>query len=128
MESSELTRMEYGDRYNFYYDFAQRQVICTTFYRGQTIRGVAKCDSNDVFDSAVGRKLAYLRCRQKLLKKKVHRATQERQKAEIALVKAEKVVNRTSNFVANTISEYSEVTQVLADLEASLAIRGETND
>ena len=124
MENLESFIMKCGHRYNFYYDFAKRQVICTTFYRGQTIRSVAQCNPDDIFDSATGRRLAYLRCRQKLLKKKAARAAQEHQKAYNALEKATKTLSRATLFMENTIGERSAIDKALEELELQLNAEG----
>lgn len=67
---------EYGEKYRFYHNAVNGTVVCTTLYKGQTVRGTAKCSPEDNFDIEVGKKLAYLRCRQKFMRKKLKRAQQ----------------------------------------------------
>lgn len=70
----ESTNFNYGDKYRFYWNAKTNTVICTTLYKGETIRGVAKCSPEDYFDIEAGKKLAYLRCKRKFLHKKLKRA------------------------------------------------------
>lgn len=50
-------------------------VSAVSSYAGKTVKGTAKCHPNDVFDYERGKKLAALRCGQKIAKKRVARAT-----------------------------------------------------
>ena len=108
------------DKYNFYYDKTNRSVICTTVYKGQLIRAVAKCDPEDYFDKATGEKLAYLRCRQKFLRKKADHAAEVYAKAYAAGVRAEEKLSQTSNFVKDVAYELAEVSNALTAFEDSL--------
>lgn len=108
------------DKYHFYYDKTNRSVICTTIYKGQLIRAVAKCDPEDSFDKSTGEKLAYLRCRQKFLRKKANHAAGVYAKAYAAGVRAEERLSQTSNFVKDVTYELAEVNNALATLEDSL--------
>ena len=65
---------EYGEKYHFYHNTENGIVVCTTLYKGQIVRGTAKCSPEDSFNIEVGKKLAYLRCKQKFMHKKLKRA------------------------------------------------------
>lgn len=62
---------EYGEKYRFYHNVDNGTVVCTTIYKGETVRGIAKCSPEDCFDVEAGKKLAYLRCKRKFLRKKL---------------------------------------------------------
>ena len=112
--------MTYGTTYNFYQSPSDRSVICTTYYKGQIVKGVAKCDPADVFDLERGKQLAYLRCRKKLLKKKVDRAVDVYANACEAVCAATKRRQRAIEFFNDTSNEYKEITQALEELESEL--------
>lgn len=60
------------DRYRFV--ITPNKVIALTSYAGKTIKGIAKCHPNDVFNEEVGKKIAAARCNQKVVFKKLERA------------------------------------------------------
>jgi hypothetical protein len=74
----------YGEKYHFYHNAETGTIVCTTLYKGQMVRGIAKCSPEDDFDIEIGKKLAYLRCKQKFFKKKVKRACQAYKDAVVA--------------------------------------------
>lgn len=51
----------YGSKHHFHHNPKNNNVICTTTYKNQTIRGIAKCDPEDDFVLENGQYLAYLR-------------------------------------------------------------------
>ena len=65
---------EYGDKYHFYHNAENGTVVCTRLYKGHIIRGTAKCCPEDNFDIETGKKLAYLRCKEKFMYKKLKHA------------------------------------------------------
>lgn len=65
---------EYGEKYHFYHNTENGTVVCTRLYKGHIIRGAAKCCPEDNFNLETGKKLAYLRCKEKFMYKKVKRA------------------------------------------------------
>jgi hypothetical protein len=110
----------YGDNYNFYYSQATRSVICTTYYKGKIVKGVAKCDPNDTFDLETGRQLAYLRCRKKFFKRKFERAADTYARAVVEANRAEDRRQRAVEFINDATRELNEVKQALATLETEL--------
>ena len=44
--------------------------VALTKYRGKVVKGVAKCCDDDTFDIEVGKKLAALRCNEKVCRKR----------------------------------------------------------
>lgn len=111
---------EYNDKYKFYYDLANRGVICVTTHKGKTIKGIAKCRKDDTFQLDTGKELAYLRCRQKLLRKKADCAADAYAKAWVAFTKAQDKLYNTVDFVNDVAEDLRSVKQALANLETSL--------
>lgn len=107
------------NKYHFYYD-SNNKVICTTFYKGQIIKGISKCNPEDSFKVKTGEKLAYLRCRQKFLKKKMARAAAVYAKAYANAAKAERILQHAKDFVDDVTFEFSEVKNSLINFENSL--------
>ena len=112
--------LEYGDRYKFYYNKDEKTLICTILYKGKTIRGIAKCDPDDEFNIDTGKKLAYLRCRQKLLVKKVKHSSKVEDDATAALEKAKVNMQKASKFYADATSQLYDITNSLRELEIKL--------
>lgn len=52
----------------------RQEVLALSTYAGKTVRGKAICHPNDSFDLETGKKLAALRCAQKIEAKRVKRA------------------------------------------------------
>ena len=50
------------------------KVICISTYAKKVVRGVAKCSPNDNFDIEIGKRLAQLRCDEKIADKRANRA------------------------------------------------------
>ena len=60
-------------RYNTYTNGVDK-VIVTSTYAGKTVRGIAKCSSEDKFDLEIGKKLAKARCDEKVAFKRMRSA------------------------------------------------------
>ena len=64
--------------YNYKYIVVPgKKVIALSTYAGRTVKGVAKCSPDDVFDEKVGMKLAAARCNRKIASKRAARARQQ---------------------------------------------------
>ena len=63
------------EKYKFYTNGSR--VIAVSTYAGKTVRGVAVCHAGDTFSLEKGKKLAALRCAEKIAKKRVARANQK---------------------------------------------------
>lgn len=69
------------------------KVIALSTYAGKVVRGIAKCAPGDEFDIEKGKKIAAARCATKIAHKRVCRAAQKVEEAEIAFAKAQKFKN-----------------------------------
>ena len=111
---------KYGEKYRFYCNSETKTIVCTIFYKGKTIRGVAKCNPKDEFNEEAGKRLAYLRCKYKLMKTKFKRAKKAYNDAVIMAAKAENNLNKVTYFVNDVDYQLELVTNELADLEYKL--------
>ena len=112
----------YGDKCNFYIDKKNRTVVCATTYKGESIRGVAKCDPADDFNIDVGKVLAYARCRQKLAKKKLAhskrvyaKALADEMKAKNNVMKAFVFMHDSEEYLKNSNKELNELNKRLGE-------------
>ena len=55
---------------NYKFIVTPEKVIALSSYRGKTVKGVAKCHPNDVFDLDYGKALAASRCNLKIARKR----------------------------------------------------------
>lgn len=117
--------LEYGDRYKFYCNKEEKTIICAVLYKGKTIRGIAKCDPEDEFNLELGKKLAYLRCRKKFLRKKLKRALQVERDAIIAEARAKCNLANARDFVSDSEIQFNNTINELAKFEAELNNQGE---
>jgi len=53
---------------------AGNKIVAISTYAGKIVRGVAKCDPNDVFNLEEGKKLAAARCDEKVNSRRLRRA------------------------------------------------------
>ena len=82
------------------------KLIAVSSFAGQTVRGVAKCNPADEFDSEKGAALAAARCGVKIAEKRVKRAYSK--------------VDEAKATVDAAIAHLSEMMKYQADAEASL--------
>ena len=82
------------------------KVIAVSSFAGQTVRGVAKCNPADEFDSEKGAALAAARCGVKIAEKRVKRAYSK--------------VDEAKAIVDAAIAHLSEMMKYQADAEANL--------
>ena len=112
--------LEYGDRCKFYYNKDEQTIICMTLYKGQPVRGIAKCDPDDEFNLELGKKLAYLRCRKKFLRKKLKRAMKAEHDAIIAEARAKYNLDSAREFVSDSETQLAKAINELEALERKL--------
>lgn len=110
----------YGDKYHFYYHEENRAIVCTTLYKGQMVRGIAKCDPEDEFNLEAGKKFAYLRCKTKFARKKLRRALKARDVAFIAMNKASHHFEKAREFVEDSELSLNAVLDELKAFEEQL--------
>ena len=82
------------------------KVIAVSSFAGQTVRGVAKCNPNDEFDSETGAVLAAARCGVKIAEKRVKRAYNK--------------VDEARKIVDEAIAHLTDMLKYQADAEANM--------
>ena len=111
---------QYGEKYHFYHTADNRTVVCTTLYKGQIVRGVAKCNIEDHFDIEFGKQLAYLRCKQKFMNKKLKRAKKSKDEAIIVAAKANNNLWKANEFVNDVEMQLADISKELNEFELKL--------
>lgn len=112
--------LNYSNKYHFYHNAAANLIVCTTNYKGQTIRGVAKCSPDDNFDIETGKKLAYLRCRLRYMKKKAKRARAAYGEAVVAEAKARDHLRDMTEFMQDAEGQIEVASKELLRFEDHL--------
>lgn len=103
------------------YCIDNNKVVCESHYRGKTVRGIAKCDTtHDVFNEETGKKLAYLRCKNKISLAKLKQATKEYQLALKKHEEAERHLQNMEKYFVDSDNEYMSSTLMLTAFEQSL--------
>ena len=110
----------YGKKYHFYYNEENRTVVCTTTYKGQMVRGVAKCDPEDDFHIELGKTLAYLRCKTKFARKKLRHALKAEREAFVVANRAQYNLDKACEFVSDSEMQLECVENELKEFEAKL--------
>lgn len=105
----------YGTKYQFYYNEDKRSIVCTTVYKGQTIRATAKCAPEDVFDLEVGKKIAYLRCKQKFARKKLIHARAVCRESFNTYEKSKRNLDKAAEFVSDSAHQLKEANEALVN-------------
>lgn len=100
------------------------KITAVSSYAGKSVRGVARCAPDDKFDEELGKKLAALRCAQKIAEKRVERAIRKVDEAYEAFSHAKHFVNNMEEYYDNAQSEYEEICSQLYSIEESLYTEG----
>ena len=112
----------YGEKYHFYHNEENGTIVCTTLYKGQMVRGVAKCSPEDNFDINLGKKLAYLRCKEKFSRKKLARARKAYAEAVEIEARADNNLWKAAEFVDDSNYQLELTRNELSRFEHELGI------
>ena len=110
----------YGEKYHFYHNADNGTIVCATMYKGQMVRGIAKCNPEDCFDAETGKRLAYLRCKQKFLRKKLKRAKNVRDNAVREYAKARNMYHIAVEFTEDVELQLKVLNSELDEFERKL--------
>lgn len=102
--------------YNYKYIVTNNKVIALSSYAGKTVRGVAKCHPNDVFDEEFGKKLAAARCNLKIAEKRHLRAKNRYDKTADEYVRICNLLKSDSDFLSDTYIKESNARVELENL------------
>ena len=90
-----------------------REIIALGEYLGKTVKGSAKCDPRDTFDSSVGEELAARRCNFKIAEKRLENATIKVEAAQKALAEAQVALDKALNYHEHANKEYTDASNLL---------------
>ena len=100
------------------------KITAVSSYAGKSVRGVARCAPDDKFNEEFGKKLAALRCAQKIAEKRMERAARKADEAWEALDRAEIFKDNMVDYANNALSEYEDICSQLNALEEELYTEG----
>ncbi len=98
----------------------KNSVIAISTYAGKTVKGIAKCDPRDGFDSEKGKQLAIARCAAKIAYKRQERAKRCLATAEKNLAEAQRWVDKMTSYCTDSMSAASAAIDELYNLEHSM--------
>lgn len=109
-------------RYKYFIDDNKNRVICVSTFAGKAVRGVAKCSDADTFDVEVGKKLAKLRCDEKVAAKRVLRAKEKHMEALRASAEAVDNVDKMQLYYAESFAEFMNAREAREAFEEKLEL------
>jgi hypothetical protein len=120
LEQTNSDIKEYGKKYHFYYNEANLTVVCTTMYKGQLVRGIAKCDPDDNFNIDLGKTLAYMRCKVKFARKKFKHSLRASNEAFVAANRAKYNLDKAREFMCDSEMQLTSAIDELKEFEEKL--------
>ena len=97
---------------------SDNKVIVVSRFAGKAVRGIAKCDPNDLFNGVFGEELAKARCDLKISTKRQRRACELAVQALEQLKAAQARVDRAMEYVKEATTEIEVASKRVAELEA----------
>ena len=102
------------------YIVMDNKVICISTYAKKVVKGIAKCSPNDEFDIEIGKKLAKLRCDEKVANKRVNRAAKKYIEAEEILFEASQYLSEMRDYLCNSEVTHEKIIKELKKYENDL--------
>lgn len=99
---------------------AGNKIICISTYAKKVVRGVAKCSPNDNFDIEIGKKLAQLRCDEKIADKRANRALDKYIEAEEILVEAKAYYDDMRKYYLDSEHKHDKALSELVDFQKNI--------
>ena len=109
----------YTNKYRFYN--SDNKVVAVSTYAGKPVRGVAKCDPEDVFSIEDGQKLAAARCNEKIAEKRLKRAKRKYDEACADYLAANKYLGRMSAYLTDAHKSLVDARENVADVLKKIA-------
>lgn len=107
---------------------ADNKVIALSTYAGKTVRGVAICSPEDIFDLEYGKRLAAARCNEKVCAKRRLRAAKKRIEAEYNFILAREQLRKMSNYYSDALEEHHKAMEEEANIEFELGFIDEEDE
>lgn len=99
---------------------AGNKIICISTYAKKVVRGVAKCSPNDNFDIEIGKKLAQLRCDEKIADKRANRALDKYFEAEEILAEAKAYYDDMRKYYLDSEYKHDKALSELVDFQKNI--------
>lgn len=103
-----------------YIDEKNKTVIAVCKYNGHKVRAIAKCSPEDTFDIEFGTKLAIARCKSKLAKSKIRKATKAYMKASIAADEAQRQYDKMKDYYMDVVDQFDDANAEVEELIKSI--------
>ena len=107
--------------YKYQYYRADNKIIAISTFAGKTVKGVAKCDPNDVFSSESGEELAAARCNSKIAAKRVKYAKHKVEEALKAYYAAKEHLINMNNYYEESAAKLEVAQSEVKDIIDRLA-------
>jgi hypothetical protein len=105
-------------RYRFFK--TDNKIICLSTYAKKPVRGIAKCSPNDTFDIEIGKKLAQLRCDEKVADKRADRALDKYLEAENILFEAKAYYDDMKKYYLDSEDKHDKALAELLDFQKNI--------
>ena len=99
---------------------AGNKIICISTYAKKVVKGIAKCSPNDNFDIEIGKKLAQLRCDEKVADKRADRALDKYLEAENILFKAKAYYDDMRKYYLDSEDKHDKALAELLDFQKNI--------
>lgn len=96
------------------------KVIAESSYHGNRVRGYAICSPEDKFDLELGKKLAAMRCNEKIQVKKMRRISNDIELFKNEIRVCVEYVNKMEHIYKEIFDEYQSDCEALAEFESNL--------
>lgn len=96
------------------------KVIVVSHYAGKRVKGYAKCDPKDTYDFDKGKKLATLRCDEKVCDKRFKKALKKLAQARADVEAAQKHLLDMQDYVTQSREDLIQVQTELKTFESQL--------
>lgn len=90
-----------------------REIIALSTYCGSVVKGSAKCDPRDTFDSNTGENLAALRCYKKVAERRMRNANHRVEEAQTKIAEAQRELEKAWKYQEHAQKEYDEASKLL---------------
>ena len=90
-----------------------REIIALSTYCGSVVKGSAKCDPRDTFDSNTGENLAALRCYKKVAERRMRNANNRVEEAKVKIAEIQRELEKAWKYQEHAQREYDEASKLL---------------
>lgn len=97
-----------------------QEVIAISHYRGKSVKGRAKCDPRDKFDSEIGKEYAALRCNSKIAEKRFKAAERKLKDVEEEFRKVNNRFNEVGVYYLRMKDDYKESVRLLEEFKGKI--------